>query len=131
MRQRDVGYRLDFSHVEHAKIDLPLMESVQRVVIRAEILRRDRTSDRSSEHPAQRRSVDDAAAGRQRRGFVIADIKAKSIRQELVSIVEQLPSLPVQPILHPDGKFGNSPNNHSRYAGRFDSAAGGCATSLE
>src|SRR5262245_21206024 len=36
MRQRDARNRLNFGHAEYAKIGLPLMESIQRIMIRAE-----------------------------------------------------------------------------------------------
>jgi uncharacterized protein YjbI with pentapeptide repeats len=49
--------------------------------------------------------------------FVVADITdAKSIPQELVSIVEQLPSLPVQPILYEGSKPWGMYDHIKRYS---------------
>ena len=52
---------LDFRHIEYSKIGLPLVESIQRIMIRAEIFGQTLSANRSMEHPAQRHPIDDAA----------------------------------------------------------------------
>jgi len=61
MRQRRVRNRLDFRHRQYSKIGLPLVESIQRIMIRAEIFGQTLPANRSMEHPAQRHPIDDAA----------------------------------------------------------------------
>jgi hypothetical protein len=61
MRKRHVWNRLYFGHSEYAKIRLPLMESIQRIMIRAEVFRQTLSANRSTEHPAQHHTVNDAA----------------------------------------------------------------------
>ncbi len=61
MRQRRVWHRLDGFHVEDAEIRLPLVESVQRIMVRAEVGRRRLATNRSIEHLAQRDAINDAA----------------------------------------------------------------------
>src|SRR5262249_28433463 len=60
MRQGDVGNGLSLGHIEHSKVCLPLMESVQRIMIRTEIFGQGSAVDRSGEHPTQRRTVNDS-----------------------------------------------------------------------
>jgi hypothetical protein len=60
MGKRHIRNRLDFCHLKNSKIGLPLVESVQRIMIRAEVFRQYRSADRSLEHPAQSHSIDDA-----------------------------------------------------------------------
>jgi hypothetical protein len=60
MRQRNVRHRLDGFHVENAQIRLPLVEAVQRIVVRAEVGRRRLATDRSIEHVAQCDAIHDA-----------------------------------------------------------------------
>jgi hypothetical protein len=48
-------------HLEDSQIRLPLVESVQRITIRAEVGRRRLPTNRSIEHAAQRHSIRDAA----------------------------------------------------------------------
>ena len=61
MRQRNVWHRLDFLHVEDSQIRLPLMEPIQRIMIRAEALWQNLAANRSPEHAAQRCPVHSAA----------------------------------------------------------------------
>ena len=61
MRQRRVRHRLDGFHVEDSQIRLPPMESVQRIMVRAEVSRRRLATNRSIEHLAQRDAINDAA----------------------------------------------------------------------
>jgi hypothetical protein len=61
MRQRHVRHRLDGCHVEDSQIRLPLVESVQRIMVRAEVGRRRLATNRSIEHLAQRHAIHDAA----------------------------------------------------------------------
>jgi hypothetical protein len=61
MRQRRVRYRLDRFHLEDSQIRLPLVESLQRIMIRAEVGRRRLPTNRSIEHAAQRHAIHDAA----------------------------------------------------------------------
>ncbi len=61
MRERHVGHGLDFLHVEYPQIRLPLVEPIQRIMVRAEVLRRGVASSRSIEHPAQPHAINDAA----------------------------------------------------------------------
>jgi hypothetical protein len=61
MRERDVRNCFDFGDFQDPKVGLPLMESVQRVVIRTEVLRKAVAANRSLEHPAQHYSIHDAA----------------------------------------------------------------------
>lgn len=61
MGQRHIRNRLDFYYLQDSKVGLPLMESIQRVVIRAKAFRQSRTSNRPCEHPAQRHAIHDAA----------------------------------------------------------------------
>src|SRR5438132_3877017 len=56
-----VRNRLDFRHLEYSKIGLPLVESIERIMIRAEIFGQTLPANRSMEHPAQRHPIDDAA----------------------------------------------------------------------
>ena len=60
MRKRHVRNTLDFGDLENAKISLPLVESIQRIVIRAEIFGRTVPANRTMEHTAQRHSINDA-----------------------------------------------------------------------
>ena len=61
MGERHVRHRLDFPDVEDPQIRLPLVEPIQRIMIRAEIFRRGLASSRSIEHPAQPHAIHDAA----------------------------------------------------------------------
>src|SRR6516164_5738136 len=61
MRQRHVSYGLDFHHLQHSKVGLPLVEPIQRIVVRAEILRQRWPLNGSLEHQAQRRPIDSSA----------------------------------------------------------------------
>ena len=59
--KRHVRHRLDGCHVEDSQIRLPLVESVQRIMIRAEVGRRRLPTNRSIEHLAQRDAIHNAA----------------------------------------------------------------------
>ena len=61
MRNRQVRNRLDFRHLEYPKIGLPLVESIQRIMIRTELFGQTLPANRSMEHAAQRHAVNDAA----------------------------------------------------------------------
>ena len=61
MRERHVRHRLDGCHVEDSQIRLPLVEPVQRIMIRAEVSRRRLATHRSIEHAAQRDAIHDTA----------------------------------------------------------------------
>src|SRR5205823_2725201 len=61
MRKRHVRNRLDFRHLGYSQIGLPLVESIQRIMIRAEIFGQTLPANRSMEHPAQRHPIHDAA----------------------------------------------------------------------
>ena len=52
---------LDFVHLEYPKVGLPLVKSIQWVMIRAEVLWQTVPPNRSAEHSAQRHSIDGAA----------------------------------------------------------------------
>jgi hypothetical protein len=52
---------LDFAYLEDPKIRLPLVESIQRIVIRAEIFGQTVPTNGAMEHPAQCHSINDAA----------------------------------------------------------------------
>ena len=60
MRQRHVGDGLDLLHLEYSKIGFPLVKPIQRIMIRAEVFGQNLSANRSTEHAAQRRSVDGA-----------------------------------------------------------------------
>jgi hypothetical protein len=60
MRQRHVRNSLDFRYLEHPEISLPLLESIQRIMIRAEVFGQTVPANRSLEHPAQPHSINDA-----------------------------------------------------------------------
>ena len=61
MRERHVRNSLDFGYLKYAKIGLPLVESIQRIMIRAEVSWQTVAANRSMKHPAQRQSIHDAA----------------------------------------------------------------------
>jgi len=61
MRKRHVRNSLDFRYLEYPQISLPLMESIQRIIIRAEILWQTLPTNGATEHSAQRYSVYNAA----------------------------------------------------------------------
>src|SRR5262249_42890769 len=61
MRERNERYRFDFRHTEDSQVRLPLMESIQWIMIRTEILRNCLPSNRSIEPATECRSVDDAS----------------------------------------------------------------------
>ena len=57
MRERHPRNRLDFVHFEYPKIGLPLVESIQRVMVRTEVFGQTVPTDCSLEHTAQRHSI--------------------------------------------------------------------------
>jgi hypothetical protein len=61
MRKRHGRNGLDFAYLKYSEIGFPLMEAIQRIVIRAEIFRRTVAANRATEHPAQRHSIHDTA----------------------------------------------------------------------
>src|SRR5262249_46100448 len=61
MRKRHVRNRFDFLDFEYSKVGLPLVESIQGIMIRAEVFGPTLPANRGMEHPAQRRSSQDAA----------------------------------------------------------------------
>ena len=61
VRERHVRHRLDFLHVEDPQIRLPLVESIQRIMVRAQISGPALTSRRAIEHPAQPHAIHDTA----------------------------------------------------------------------
>src|ERR1700722_1704050 len=61
MGKRHIGHRLDFRHLQHSEVGLPLMKSRPGIVVGADILRRCLTANRSMEHTAQDRAIKDAA----------------------------------------------------------------------
>ena len=61
VRKRHVRNRLDFGYLEDPKSSLPLVESIQRIVVRAEIFGQTVPANRAMEHAAQGHSINDAA----------------------------------------------------------------------
>jgi len=61
VRERCVRNRLDFAYLEYSKIGFPLVESIQWILIRAEIFGQTVPTNRALEHPAQRHSINNAA----------------------------------------------------------------------
>jgi hypothetical protein len=58
MRQGSVGHRFNLCHTKYPKIRLPLVESVQRIVIRTEIFGNHFSTDGTVEHSAESDAVD-------------------------------------------------------------------------
>ena len=54
MRNRHARNSLDFGYLEYPKIGSPLVKSMLRIVIRAEIFGQTVAASRTKEHPAQR-----------------------------------------------------------------------------
>src|SRR5262249_38789979 len=54
MGERHIRNGLYFYDLQYPQIGLPLVEAIQRIMIRAQILRQAATSNRVIEHPAQR-----------------------------------------------------------------------------
>ena len=61
MRERHVRNRLDFVHFEYPKTGLPLVESIQRVMVRTEVFGQTVPGNGAVEHPAQCHSMNGAA----------------------------------------------------------------------
>ena len=57
MRQRHVWDSLDLHHLEYSKIGFPLVEPIQRIMIRAEVFGQTLSPNRAMEHAAERHSV--------------------------------------------------------------------------
>ena len=54
-------YSGHFFHFKHPEISLPLVESIERIMIRAEVFWQTMPANRSLEHAAQCRTIHDAA----------------------------------------------------------------------
>ena len=65
---------LDFGYLEYPKIGLPLVESIQRIMIGAEVSWQTVAANRSMKHPAQRHSINHA----------IVDAKTNDATRKLV-----------------------------------------------
>jgi hypothetical protein len=61
VRKRHVRNSLDFGYLENPKIGLPLVESIKRIMIRAEMFGQTMPANRAMEHPAQSHSIHYAA----------------------------------------------------------------------
>ncbi len=61
MRKRYVRNSFDFADLQHPKIGLPLVESIERIMIRAKVFWQAVPANRSLEHAAQRHTINDAA----------------------------------------------------------------------
>ena len=74
VRKRHVSNTLDLGYPEDPKISLPLVEPIERIVIRAEILGQTVPANRAMGHPAQRHSINHA----------IVDAKTNDAARKLV-----------------------------------------------
>jgi hypothetical protein len=61
MRQRHVRNRFHLRHLEHPEFRLPLLESIERILTRAEVFWQAVPANRSLKHTAQRHTINDAA----------------------------------------------------------------------
>src|SRR6185436_14189118 len=61
MRNGHIGHCFDLRNAEDSKVRLPLMESIQRVMIRTQIFRNRLSSNRSMEHAAKCPTIHDPA----------------------------------------------------------------------
>ena len=61
MGQRHIGNRLHLDHAQDTKVGLPLVKSVERIVIGSEALRHRTPSNGVVKHAAQRNAVDDSS----------------------------------------------------------------------
>jgi hypothetical protein len=59
MGQGNVGYGLDFCHLEFPQIRLPLMEPIERIIVGAQVLRQPAMPSNSAvEHPTEGDTID-------------------------------------------------------------------------
>jgi hypothetical protein len=101
VRERDVGNGLDFGHFQDPKVGLPLMESIQGIMIGAELFRQAVPANRSLEHLAQRRAVDDAAVDAEAN-----DTPAKLIHHHQNPMSSQGGRLATKQVAAPQAVFG-------------------------
>jgi len=91
--KRHIRHSLDLGHSQYPKIGLPLMESIQGIVIRAEVLRNGLPTTGLIEHSAERPAVDnspmnckaDDASGKLIHGFHNPDDTDASLTTEAVT----------------------------------------------
>src|SRR5204862_5515775 len=88
MRERHVRDRLNFLNFEYPRVRLPLVESIQRVMVRAEVFRQTVRTDCSLKDTAQRDSVHCATL----------NAKPENTTGELVHDHEDLNGFSVSPI---------------------------------
>src|SRR2546427_192242 len=61
MRQGYTRHGLNFRYLQNPEVGLPLMEPIQRIVVRAEIVRHRLLPNRLLEHPTQCQPIDDSS----------------------------------------------------------------------
>src|SRR5207245_3243025 len=61
MRQGHTRNGLNFRYLQNPEVSLPLMEPIQRIVVRAEIFRHRLLANRLLEHPTQCQPIDDSS----------------------------------------------------------------------
>ena len=101
MRERDIRNRLDFGHSEHSEVGLPLMESIQRIMIRVKAFRRVVPGDRSSEHATQRDAIDDAGVNAETN-----DAPGKLVHHNQYPMSSQRSGLTSEQVATPQAVFG-------------------------
>jgi hypothetical protein len=58
MEQRNIGYGLDFAHIQDSQVGLPSMKAIERIVVGAEVFRqRVLASNCAAKHSAERIAI--------------------------------------------------------------------------